>query len=195
MGRFSRLVGISALVVGMLAGAGPVSATDSGDGLAPLRSVYLRAVCERPAVDHGLRMIDSLRTARPDDEGAWLNAVLTGYQGALITLRAKHALWPGTKLAHLREGLRIMDAVVRAHPELAEVRYLRLMSCFYLPSILGRNGSVREDFAALARLLPRVRAEYPPELYAVIVRFVLEEGDLADDQRRPLLRAMASAHE
>lgn len=46
--------------------------------------------------------------------------------------------------------------------------------------------TVRDDFRALARLLPRVRGEYPPELHAAITRFVLENGGLSPEERRRL---------
>ena len=60
------------------------------------------------------------------------------------------------------------------------------MSCYYLPGFLGRTASVRSDFAALAQLLPAVRAQYPAELYAAIARFVVERGKLPAEQRRVL---------
>jgi hypothetical protein len=107
-----------------------------------------------------------------------------------VTLRAKHGTWPPSRLRHLREGLSILDGAVAARPDEAEVRYLRLLSCYYLPGILGRGRSVREDFAALARLLPEARHDFPPELYAAMVRFVLENGGPSPPQRAALLAAL-----
>ena len=101
-----------------------------------LRSLYYQAVEDESAIALGLAQVDSLRNAGFAAPGQDRDGVLTAYRGALITLRAKHGFWPPDRLKHLREGLRIMDAAVAAHPEVAEVRYLRLMSCFYLPGIL-----------------------------------------------------------
>ena len=87
----------------------------------------------------------------------------------------------------------MIDRVIARHPDHAEARYLRLMSCYYLPGVLGRKWSVREDFGELARLLPAEREHYPAPLYAAIVRFVLEEGGLPAEQKRPLEAALAAA--
>ena len=171
--------------------------TDSVDArvnLAPLRELYLASVRDERAIAKGLTEVKRLReTAHPPPGGA-LDATLTAYTGALVALRAKHAFWPPQKLAHLRQGLAILDRAVERHPDHAEARYLRLMSCYYLPGILGRGGSVRADFAALARLLPGVRAQYPPNLYDAITRFVVERGRLPPEQRRELEGTLASAH-
>jgi len=163
------------------------------DPLARVRELYLAAVREESAIPRGLRAVEDLRTARGIRPGSADDAVLTAYRGALVTLRAKHAAWPPARLRHLREGLAVLDRVVAGHPDHPEVRYLRLMSCYYLPGILGRGGSVREDFAALARLLPGARDAYPRELYGAIVGFVLEEGKLAERDRRALQTALAAS--
>lgn len=153
--------------------------------LAPLREIYLASVRDSRAIGRGMDEIARLR-AGGVQPGTPLDATLTAYQGALLTLRARHAAWPPQKLRYLREGLALLDATVTAQPENAEVRYVRLMSCYYLPGLFGRGGSVRQDFAALARLLPGVRAQYPRPLYDAIVRFVVEHGRLTAEQRGTL---------
>ncbi len=169
-------------------------APDTSWDLSRLRSLYLASVEDEGAIDRGLREVERLRAGLSASAPEHVGATLAAYRGALITLRAKHALWPPNKLRHLRRGLEVLDAGVAAHPEVAEVRYLRLMSCFYLPSVLSRGWSVREDFAALARLLPSARSEVPAEAYRAIVRFVLEEGRL-DPAERAELRSAAEAAE
>jgi hypothetical protein len=166
---------------------------EPGEGLMRLRELYLAAVSDRSAIDRGLAEVVSLRATPAARASVRLDATLSSYEGALVTLRAKHAVWPPRKLQHLRDGLAVLDSVVAAHPGHAEARYLRLMSCYYLPSILGRSDSVREDFAALAGTLPSVRAEYPPELYRAIVRFVLENGSPDPQARAALQQSLASA--
>ena len=155
-----------------------------------LRAIYLEAVDDARAIDEGHVEIERIRGSVMVAEGSWLDATLTAYDGALVTLRAKHAFWPTAKLSHLREGLAILDALIEKVPDHAEARYLRLMSCYYLPGILGRNWSVREDFAELARLLPSVRSRYSDPLYTTIVQFVLTEGDLDHHARARLDAAL-----
>lgn len=165
-------------------------AADTPPSLESLRETFLSAVEAPAAIEPGLRMVEEMRAAGPDADRA---AVLTAYQGALIGLRAKHGSWPPARLRHMREGLRLLDAAARERPEQVEVRYLRLMSCYYLPGVFGRGWSVREDFAALARLLPGAAGQYPPALYAAMLRFVIEHGRLAEADRGRLRDALADA--
>lgn len=180
------------LVPGIMTTASPSVASPPPERLVALRSLYLLAVSERAAIPQGLAEIERLRSYGGMPRGSHQEATLTAYEGALITLRAKHAFWPPRKLQHLRQGLAVLDRVVAAHPEHAEARYLRLMSCYYLPPLLGRGESVREDFAALARLLPDVRDEYPDELYRAIAAFVLENAPLSREDRLALERSLST---
>jgi hypothetical protein len=177
----------------MLAGfvllAAPLRASSDAD-LGPLRQGYLAAVSDARAIPRALEEIERIRGGGVA-AGSELDATLTAYRGALVTLQAKHAAWPPRKLRYMREGLALLDGAVAAAPDAAEARYLRLMSCYYLPSFFGRRGSVREDFAALARLLPQVRARYPAELYGAIARFVVEHGRLDPERRRALEATLA----
>lgn len=157
-----------------------------------VRALYLAAVEQPEAVTAGLAEIEALTAEASAILGPSALVTLRAYEGALLTLRAKHGVWPPRRLAQLREGFAILDQVVSEHPEHAEARYLRLMSGYYLPGVLGRTQSVREDFAALARLLPGVRADYPPDLYDAIVRFVLEKGAPEPAAARALEAALAA---
>ena len=188
MSRTLRILGAAAVLLAAPLPARAAVAVDPEDRteLAPLRELYLASVRDGDAIDRGMAEIERLRGRLHPQPGTQLDATLTAYRGALTTLRAKHAFWPAQKLRYLREGLEILDRTIDAHPDHAEARYLRLMSCYYLPGFLGRTASVRSDFAALAQLLPAVRAQYPAELYAAIARFVVERGKLPAEQRRVL---------
>jgi hypothetical protein len=67
------------------------------------------------------------------------------------------------------------------------------MSGFYLPGILGRKDEVEADFQALVELLPDARADFPPDLYPVIVDFVLHNAALSDEQRIALERLLVQS--
>lgn len=160
--------------------------------LLQVREHYLEAVHEESAIERGLETVERARTslyARVEGmEGGDPAevAVLNAYEGAFITLKAKHGLWPPARLRHLRDGLKILDQSVADAPQHAEIRYLRLLSSYFLPGILGMGQSVGEDFSALAELLPAVAGDYPQELYRTMVRFVLENGDPEPLQRAAL---------
>lgn len=155
-----------------------------------VRQLYGEALTSERAIPRGLAEVERLRAATRDPHAL---ATLTAYRGAFTVLRAKHGIWPPDRLRHTRNGLAVLDGVVAAHPRHAEARYLRLMSCYYLPGIFGRGGSVRDDFAALARLLPSVRGDYPADLYAAIVRFVMANGHPSPEQRAALQAALGAA--
>lgn len=161
--------------------------------LARLRELYFAAVEDRVAIDAALEEVEVLRDAGLARPGSRRAAVLDAYVGAITTLRAKHGRWPPDRLRHLNDGLARLDRAVSDAPDVAEIRYLRLMSCYYLPGILGRGSTVREDFAALARLLPRASPEFPPELYRAMVAFVIEHGELDAGSEATLEAAAAAA--
>jgi hypothetical protein len=177
----------------------PVTVTVTGDHissaaseLAQLRELYFAAVKSPSALVLAERAIEKRVAALPaSGPTTERDAVILTYAGALRTLRAKHGHWPPARLRDLQEGLRTMDSMVERYPAVAEIRYLRLMSCYYLPSLLGRTGSVTEDFRALARLLPSARESFSPELYAAAAAFVLEHGELTATERVPLERSLA----
>lgn len=156
-------------------------------GLELVRHLYMDAVESGRAIPRGMAEVDRQRAAARGGNAA---ATLAAYRGAFTLLRAKHGSWPPDRLRHTREGLAVLDSVIAEHPDHAEARYLRLMSCYYLPRILGRGWSVRDDFAALSRLLPSVREQYPPDLYRAIVDFVLANGQPTTAQRAALQAAL-----
>jgi hypothetical protein len=177
----------------------PVMAAEPGDRvssspaeIARLRELYFAAVKSSEALLVAEKAIERRLAALPASGPATeRDAVVLSYAGALRTLRAKHGNWPPSRLRDLQDGLRTMDAMVELYPAVAEIRYLRLMSCYYLPSILGRTGSVREDFRALARLLPAARESFSAELYEAAAAFVLDHGGLPAVERVPLERSLA----
>jgi hypothetical protein len=175
--------------VALVLGTMPLPAA-AQDPLEPVRRSYRAAVDDEAAIARGLAAIAALRAGdlpAPERTAPLLDA----YEGALITLRARHGTWPPARLRHLRTGLGILDRAVAAHSAQPEIRFLRLMSGYYLPGILGRTAHVAEDFEALARLLPGARAGYPAEMHAAMTRFVLDHGRPSPEQRRDLERSIA----
>ena len=183
-----RALPLAALLMITFAALAPAQAPPP-PGMENVRRLYLEAVSSERAIPRGLAEVERLRAGTRDPQAL---ATLTAYRGAFTVLRARHGVWPPDRLRHTRNGLAVLDGVVAAHPRHAEARYLRLMSCYYLPRILGRGGSVRDDFAALSRLLPGVRAQYPPELYRAIAQFVLQNGTPTREQRAALEASLGS---
>ncbi len=148
-----------------------------------LRESYLAATRDRDEIARGLQRIT--RSGRTDPEAL-------GYRAAFEALKAKYAFWPTQKMQHLNAALPALDRLVGRNPRNVEVRYLRLLSCYFLPGFLGRKQTVQEDFSALADILPEARGQYPPTLYRQMAGFVLKHGRLGAAQRDGLAAAAAA---
>ncbi len=152
--------------------------------------IWIRAVDDESAVPAGLDTLAVMRASGGPSLSSEAQRLVLAYEGSFMALRAKHGGGPRARLRDLKEGFERMDAAVSASPDAAELRYIRLMSGFYLPRLFGRREAVREDLSALARVLPESDDRFPPGLYAVVVDFVLEHGDL-DPATRAMLESLA----
>lgn len=165
--------------------AGP-SAADRA--LADIGELWVLAVEEEAAVHAGLEAIEVARVRlaplTPERE-----RLLRSYEGSFLALRAKHGAWPPARFRDIRTGHALMDTAVRAAPDDLAVRYIRLMSGFYLPGFFGRGDEVDADMAALIRLLPTGGRALPVDLLPEAVAFVLEHG-APDPGQRAVLRAL-----
>lgn len=142
-----------------------------------LRSYYLAGVEDSEAINKGISLAEN--AVKP-------GVTVKAYHAALTILHAKHAFWPPKKMRYLNEGLPVLDDLVEAYSDHVEIRYLRLLSCYYLPRFLGRSDTVAEDAAKLAYLLPGASGDFPAPLFADMVRFVSSIELLSDAERRPL---------
>ena len=66
--------------------------------------------------------------------------------GSVLTMRARDAFWPNTRLDYLKRGLNTMDAAVKLAPDDAEVRLIRAVNNFQMPNFLNRDEIARNDF-------------------------------------------------
>jgi phytoene/squalene synthetase len=160
----------------------------AGPRLDRLRVVYALGVSREPLLEAAGREADWL-AAHAEGDRTRLN-LIRAYRGAILVAHAKHGFKLNRKLRLLKEAAPMLDSAVAAEPEGAEVRYLRLVSGYYLPFFLGRRAAVREDFAALGRILPGVTDRFPPRFYLSVAGFVRDEGDLDRESAARLSRAM-----
>jgi hypothetical protein len=149
-----------------------------------LRALYYLTLAEKDRLDEARALARSL--SRDPDLPASLRPSVEALGGALEVVRAKHSRWPPNKLKYLNSGVSALDSLVAMEPANVEVRYLRLMSCYYLPFFVSRDDSVKEDFRALSRLLPLGGGPMPDVLYENAIRFVLENGELEEAAEKRL---------
>ena len=147
-----------------------------------VRNLYVQSAEDRMLIDSAEVVLANL--AHPGQEMA------VAYGAALTIMRAKHARWPFSKMKHLRRGLPVLDDLVAEHPAHAEIRYLRLISCYYLPGFLGRKWSTEEDMKYLAAELPTIRSTVEPSIYAIMAEFILDNTQLSKDERADIVASM-----
>lgn len=145
--------------------------------LSELRALYIEAGDRREAIDDAQALIDRLQ---PE---AKAEPVVEAFEGAFEVVRAKYSFWPFSKLKHVRRGLPVLDRLVEDHPDDVEIRFLRLISCYYLPGIMGRKATVRADLSSLCDLLPAARGEFPQPWFTRMVSFVLGSSDIEPSSR------------
>lgn len=154
----------------------------SPDSLNPhldrLRILFVLGVKEKEYLNRGNEEILFLKKALEKDEAS--QNLLLGYSGAIRVVQAKHGLNLNRKWKNLQAGIPMLDSAVVRDPAQTELRYLRLVSNYYLPFFLGRKPVVREDFSALAKLLPQAAEQYPAKWFLNIAGFVLEKGKLTE---------------
>lgn len=159
------------------------------DSLSPfvhrVRALYLDGVNNEDSLDQAISLIETQQIQSP---------LLDAYGSALVVLKAKHAFWPAKKMKYLKAGLPVLDALVEAHPNHVEIRYLRLMSCYYLPKFLGYSSNVEDDIETLAQLLPDAAPTLPEEVYADMVTFIKEAGGVLPDSAEDLLIQAPHSH-
>lgn len=156
-----------------------------------LWALYFLSVDRERRVAEAGALADSLLMG---DLPAALGGTVEALSAALDVVRAKHSWWPPTKLAQVDAGLTALDSLVVRRPEAPAVRYLRLVSSYYLPFFLRRDEAVREDFQALSDLLLQgPGSTIPPPVFPAVVAFVVDHGDFDAETRARLETVSGSA--
>lgn len=145
------------------------------------------------AVDHPRRLDEAREAAEalvgsgsaPEQRG-----IVEALAGALEVIRAKHSRWPPNKLKYLDAGITALDDLVARYPKAPGIRYLRLVSCYYLPFFLERGETVAEDFRALSHLLLEGPGVLPGPVFTAAKEFVMENGGLDAETRKRLQEAL-----
>src|SRR5437867_162530 len=74
------------------------------------------------------------------------HAMGTALLGSTLTMRARDAFWPKTRLDYVRRGIKTMDEAVKLAPEDPEVRLVRAINNYHMPHFLNRDEIARSDF-------------------------------------------------
>jgi hypothetical protein len=173
-------------------------------GLERLWTLYHLGVGEEERLDEARALAAELRSLADASRSRGIDAsgtpgaeapglegiVVEALGGAVEVARAKYTRWPPSKLQHLRTGMETLDRLAADRPDDLRVRYLRLVSGFYVPFFVKREEVVREDLRVLAAGLPERPEGFSPSLFVGVARFVLEHGDPTPEERRRLVAAL-----
>lgn len=110
------------------------------------------------------------------------------YQGALTTLKGKFAKMPLRKYRLVMDGLSLMDQGIEKSAGNIEARFVRGMTCFYLPFFFDRKQTAREDFRVIVQLMDRYYPDYPEDLIRNVIDFLLENAGLTEEETERILR-------
>jgi hypothetical protein len=161
--------------------SGQLTEPGSGSGaLQRLWALYFLSVDHRSRVDDARATAAELQKETLRSDSA---ATVRALSAAVEVVRAKHSRWPPNKLKYLRNGMEALDALIQEYPEEPSVRYLRLVSYYYLPFFLDREEAVGEDLTVLSQLLPRGPGAMPAPIYMAAVEFLLEKGEHTEETR------------
>lgn len=106
------------------------------DELPQLRKDYYASINNEKAAE---KFYNSLKNKNPTDP------LTMAYYGSAQAIRAKHAFNPYNKIAHLKSGLKTLEAAVKKDPDNLEIRFLRFSLEHYIPAFLGYSKHLETD--------------------------------------------------
>ena len=93
--------------------------------------------------------LEELTSEQPD------NGILLVYLGSAYTLASRDAFIGPGKLRYLMAGRDCMDRAVAMRPDDANVRFIRAINNYHLPTIFNRRSIARDDFRKLVDQLSK----------------------------------------
>jgi hypothetical protein len=105
------------------------------------------------------------------------------YIGALTALKGKFAFFPLTKYRHAVKGLKLMDQGIIKNPSNIESRFIRGMTCYYLPFFFKRKKTAQSDFKIIVSNLNKEYRRYDPQVIKDVTAFILENIELNPEEK------------
>lgn len=180
------------LVPLLLAG---LAVSSNRDEFSRARALYYKGSDgDNQAYESAAKLFDTLDAQAPNDPR------IEVYTGSLRLWQASHtwAIWKKNSLS--KEGIQMMDAAVQADPNNLEIRFVRAVTDYSLPSFFHRHEQSNEDFALLASQASVAAAEgkLEPRLAAASLYFhglFLHEGSKASAAEKAWRQAIELAPE
>ncbi len=74
------------------------------------------------------------------------NAFAMGYYGSILSLKARDAKMPWTRIKYAKRGFEQLDKSVQINPDDLNIRLIRAMNSYQVPKIMKRLNLAMEDF-------------------------------------------------
>lgn len=104
------------------------------------------------------------------------------YIGALTALKGKFTFFPLKKYNYVIKGLTLMDEGVLKSPNNIEARFVRGMTCYYLPFFFKRKYLAVNDFKQIVKLLNTSYDQYNAQMVMNVTAFLLENAELSNEE-------------
>lgn len=157
------ILAVNALI-GMVYSANAGYQTDLEKG----RQLFYQAVDDKEAVKSAMNVFQELAERYPALQGR-----ARTYIGALTALEGRHSFWVHTKYNKVKKGLQIMDEGISRSPDDIEALFIHGSTCYFLPFLFNRDQDAQRSFKKIMQLLPAHINEYPADLMANVISFLL----------------------
>lgn len=92
------------------------------------------------AVERGIELLEQALAGDPN------NAYALGYYGSILSLKARDASMPWTKVKYAKQGFEQLDKSIEMNPDDLDVRLIRAMNSYQVPKFMKRLTLSIEDF-------------------------------------------------
>ncbi|WP_026463773.1 hypothetical protein [Adhaeribacter aquaticus] len=114
--------------------------------------------------------------------------VVLGFEAAAHGIMAKHAWSPYYKMRYLRTSAKMFEEVIKEHPQVAEIRFLRYTLEYFIPRYLNMSEHMDEDKKVfLMSLLRYPNSDLDGEIIQNMRRFLLKHPDNLTEQEKKQL--------
>ncbi len=141
---------LSLLATPLRASSAPTSETYSHPLLNQIFEMHSLAESgNKDATRRLVAWLEELTSEQPD------NGILLVYLGSAYTLASRDAFIGPGKLRYLMSGRDCMDRAVAMRPDDANVRFIRAINNYHLPTLFNRRSIARDDFRKLVDQLAK----------------------------------------
>ena len=138
------LLALSVSALPLRASSAPTSETYSHPLLNQIFEMHsLAEAGNKDATRRLVAWLEELTSEQPD------NGILLVYLGSAYTLASRDAFIGPGKLRYLMAGRDCMDRAVAMRPDDANVRFIRAINNYHLPTLFNRRSIARDDFRKL----------------------------------------------